>query len=1232
MRCNMPDSPTKILRNLLAPLAVMLALCPDAGAQEGATSLNTEIIVVPAPGQVTIDGKSDEWDLSAGVWSYNNPTLVNRYSVWTHMMWDGNGVYFLARFHDRSPMQNATMGKDFSKSWKSDCYQARVVLDDRTADEHQMHINMFYSTPEAKPYMIVKHGGFRAAPPYDETGPDRPDLEKRFGPTMEQAGGKIAVRKWDDGKGYDVEAFWPWSYLRLGGRPLKPGEQFVFGLEAMWGNADGTTAWPEHRLADGIKDEKVNRIFMFRARNGWGRAVISDKGKLDITRQQEELQAKRLKAFLDYDTYGSVPVKYALDEDREVTIAIDDANGLRVRNLFGQYPRKKGRVTDLWDALDDKGKPVPPGSYTAYVVDHRPLELKFVNSLYNAGTPPWPTETAKKLWGSNHGHPTTAAMKGDVMLIGFTGTEGGSGLIRIDPNGIILWSDGEEILDVAIGDKYCYTLSRASWINKTVVRRLTLDKGQLVPFDDEQRSPVAELPVNYGATPTESSIASVAGKLFAMIVGDKLYRIRPATGAVEASFAVADLCAVTSHQDQLVGLFADGTVATLNADGVRGQTILQGKGVTKPVRVTIAGDGRVAVTDRATNRVLVFGADGKPVQAVGAARAEAERPAGKFIETDLANPLGAAFDKDGRLWIAEASKNSKRVTVWSEKGELQKSFWGAADYGAMAAFPVTFDSTRFLAHGVEFQLDPNPDPKTRPTAEKPLIYHPDLANERGIIYRYKGHDYAVTVPGYNNRGTFRIAKRDADGVFRWCARIQRTAGVYWSVGWVRPDMTYIAADCRIFPLKGLSDTGVPLYDEDNPVTPANKISKQDAQGSTGTIVMDDAGNISDGIRFHTVDGRSGAYPNRYGRHDAPAAQRGVLIAPFRTNGVVENVPGVGAITALGGDRGEWFLMTMDGLYISSICQDIKGDVTLDETFIGGESFGGFIWRDEKNRVLVQLGGNSYRLMEVQGLDTCRKTKLPLTVTQEQIDEGAKIAAARRPKAAEEPKELRVARLAKLPAEPVAPDLLAAKPLIEGAADFRVQERGDASRWWRAALAHDGKSLAVMFQVADASAWKNGEGRFTHAFIGGDCVDLKLDIPQAGPVRVLAAPIAGKDIAVLFRKKAQKKDNPTTYAVQNNPANAESFDVVRVLDSAKVVSRTASGGYSVLVTVPLADLGLDASKSGTVKGTVGVIYSDPAGTNRASRLYWFDKETGLVSDVPSEARLDPKRWGPIVFEK
>jgi hypothetical protein len=266
-------------------------------------------------------------------------------------------------------------------------------------------------------------------------------------------------------------------------------------------------------------------------------------------------------------------------------------------------------------------------------------------------------------------------------------------------------------------------------------------------------------------------------------------------------------------------------------------------------------------------------------------------------------------------------------------------------------------------------------------------------------------------------------------------------------------------------------------------------------------------------------------------------------------------------------------------------------------------------------------------MQVMGLDTVHKQQQKLDVSAEQIARGAQIAAAAKGAASAEPDSLTIARVKKLPNAPASPEDNTS-PLIDGAETFKVVERGNAARWWRASLAQDGKNLAVMYQVADTSPWKNAEGSFTHAFIGGDSVDLQLDVPGRGPIRVLAAPLGGKATVVYWQQKAEKKVNPTTYAVANNDANARHFDVVKRLDHAKAQASVGMTSYTVLVTIPLADLGIDASKPADLTGLVGVIFSDPSGTNRVARLYWHDKSTGLVSDVPTESGLNVSKWGPI----
>ena len=83
--------------------AVFAAIAASASLADDRTmSFNSEIEAVPAPGEVVVDGKTGDWDLSAGVLSYNDPAVADSYSVWTHFMWDSKGVYMLARYRDEA--------------------------------------------------------------------------------------------------------------------------------------------------------------------------------------------------------------------------------------------------------------------------------------------------------------------------------------------------------------------------------------------------------------------------------------------------------------------------------------------------------------------------------------------------------------------------------------------------------------------------------------------------------------------------------------------------------------------------------------------------------------------------------------------------------------------------------------------------------------------------------------------------------------------------------------------------------------------------------------------------------------------------------------------------------------------------------------------------------------------------------------------------------------------------
>ena len=61
------------------------------------------------------------------------------------------------------------------------------------------------------------------------------------------------------------------------------------------------------------------------------------------------------------------------------------------------------------------------------------------------------------------------------------------------------------------------------------------------------------------------------------------------------------------------------------------------------------------------------------------------------------------------------------------------------------------------------------------------------------------------------------------------------------------------------------------------------------------------------------------------------------------------------------------------------------------------------------------------------------------------------------------------------------------------------------------------------------------------------------------------------------------------------------------------------------------IGLKPRKGKSFIGDIGFITSDNDGMINTARIYWSNKKTNLVNDLPSEAWLYPKSWGRLSFK-
>ena len=143
-------------RGLLAALLVALLSALLIGPATAAPTTNTELVAVPAPGPVTIDGDLADWDLSGMIYSCPD---VGQYAdvaaVRSAAMYDADGLYLAFRWLDRTPMANQVdpdePGKQ-DRGWASDSVQIRMCNDD------EVHVTAWYYEGGDKPALHVHFG------------------------------------------------------------------------------------------------------------------------------------------------------------------------------------------------------------------------------------------------------------------------------------------------------------------------------------------------------------------------------------------------------------------------------------------------------------------------------------------------------------------------------------------------------------------------------------------------------------------------------------------------------------------------------------------------------------------------------------------------------------------------------------------------------------------------------------------------------------------------------------------------------------------------------------------------------------------------------------------------------------------------------------------------------------------------------------------------------------------
>ena len=648
----------------LTAIALVLALAALPAARATETE-NLNMQVLPAPGKVVVDGKFDDWDLTGGILACGDvENLRDQYSVWFHVMYDGENLYVLARWKDPTPLNNPGVKGDHG--FAGDCLQFRTVTTDAAGKERTAHWTCWK----------LRDGGDLMDVAYGQR------VQRRRHPRRQVAGRAAGVRGGCRRQG-----------LRAGNRgSLEPPDRRQTAAQARRPDGHDGRAELHGRLQGRITIKDIfkpgvqpDRVFTFQGPGCWGYATLEKAGKLkprSIRLSDGREFAVTMEAGLPVVNWtgliqskelpGFKPLRFAMPLDGYVSLNLFAPDGTVARQLLTCAFFAKGEHEVKWDGLTTPywrtpGQPVAPGAYTWKAIAHKGIGLRLRGWACNGGSAPWDSSPTSN-WGGDHGVPFSCATDGEKVYLGWTGAEAGKALLACDLQGKVQWKHthggmgGAEVVAVDGGIVYV-----DKWAS--LIYRLDAKTGNYSSWKGKDS---ADLPIKalLEATAKEKG-AKVPERIEGMDArGGKVYISVPmgagfvavldgATGAIQKLIDLEKPGFIRAVNDELVYVVQD----RRNVVAVNPQT-----GAVKPVLTGLDGVGGVTADEQGrlyvsvqgkVQQVQVFTADGKPAGAIGR---KGGRPAlGPWVQDGVLNPAGLVVDKEGKLWVAEANETPQTV-------------------------------------------------------------------------------------------------------------------------------------------------------------------------------------------------------------------------------------------------------------------------------------------------------------------------------------------------------------------------------------------------------------------------------------------------------------------------------------------------------------------------------------------------------------------------------------------
>ena len=351
---------------------------------------------------------------------------------------------------------------------------------------------------------------------------------------------------------------------------------------------------------------------------------------------------------------------------------------------------------------------------------------------------------------------------------------------------------------------------------------------------------------------------------------------------------------------------------------------------------------------------------------------------------------------------------------------------------------------------------------------------------------------------------------------------------------------------------------------------------------------------------------------------------------------------------LNGNHGPIYVFTVDGLFVGQIFQEMRvgrpwsmplaqKGMLLNDITPSDENFWPFVTQTADGIYLS--AGRTNSIVKIEGLETVRRLDAhDLTVTADDLDRCRESLAQRRSRrpglagpqrwwcrsATRSQSSTASSTTGRTPS-----GVDVDKPRHPRPTSTAITKPYDVT----AAARVSGDRLFIAWRTGDKDLLKNSGEAPTALFKTGGALDLmiaadpkanpKRTNPTVGDQRLLVTQVAGKTRALLYQAVAPGTKEPVPFS---SPWRTITLDCVTDV-SGKIELGAADGNYEI--AVPLALLGLEPRPGLEIRGDVGILRGQGGVTTQ--RVYWSNKATAIVADVPSEAELRPGLWGRWKFE-